>query len=115
MTYRGLAAAAAPLLLAACSAAETPGVAVTRLSPGQSLDCVGFLMRAEPVRLVARPADNGWRRDVLLLTVPPAGYVTKGALVHDGTVLAWLPDGAARGIDDERARQAVAPVLRACR
>lgn len=102
--------------LAACSrVSETPDVGVTRLSPGQSLDCVGVLMRAEPVRLVPRASRGGWRRDVQVITGPPAGYVTKGALIHDGTVLAWLPDGATAGIADEAVRASVLPVLAACR
>lgn len=102
------------LVLAACGSPPRPDIGVTRLPPSQSLSCVRLLLRGQPVRAEQIPSPSGWRIDVQVPTSPPRGWVSKGSIVHDGTTLAWLPDGATFGVEDARARSAVTPALAAC-
>jgi hypothetical protein len=88
---------------------------VTRLSPPQSLVCVEAVLAGHPVRMVPAPAPSGWRLDLQVLSSSPPGRLDKGALMHDGQVLAYLPNGATEGLNDDLVREAVDAALDACR
>ena len=101
--------------LAGCVTTPGADVGVTRLSPAQSLICAEAVLAQEPVRSDLYPAPAGWRLDLVMLTAAPEGWLKKGSLVHDGRVLAWLPESATQGLGDDAADAAIAPVLDLCR
>jgi hypothetical protein len=108
-------AALAGAVLAGCAAAPEADVVVTRLSPAQSLICAEAVLSQAPVGAELYPAPGGWRLDLAMLTAAPEGWLKKGSLVHDGRVLAWLPESSTQGLGDAAADAAVAPVLDLCR
>jgi len=113
---RRAAVAATGLALAACAPVR-PGadVGVTRLSPPQSLVCVEAVLAGHPLETTPQPFAGGWRLDLQVLSGAPKGRLDKGAVVHDGQTLAYLPQGATEGLADDVIGAAMSVALEACR
>ena len=79
------------------------------------LSCAQRLLADSPVMAEPAPIAHGWRLKLRVWSSPPAGWIDKGSLVHDGVRLAYLPDGATRGLADDAVRAVVEPIVETCR
>ena len=80
-----------------------------------SLYCAQSMLARTAVMAEPAPIGRGWRLRLRVWSSPPAGWLDKGSIVHDGARIAYIPDGATRGLAEEEVRAVVRPVLKACR
>jgi hypothetical protein len=90
-----------------------PGGAV--VPDSESLRCALRRLAETPVRAEPAPIDFGWRLRLSVYVSPPSGLLDKGSLIHDGARIAYVPNGATRGLADREVQEAVDPILEACR
>lgn len=103
------AAAGAPLGMPGGPEAGRGGAATA------SFACAQRLLADSPVMAEPAPIAQGWRLRLRVWSSPPAGWIDKGSLVHDGVRFAYLPDGATRGLADDDVRAVVEPIVETCR
>ncbi len=95
-----------------------PGVSALRDDGAlltESLYCAQTMLARTAVMAEPAPIERGWRLRLRVWASPPAGWLDKGSIVHDGARIAYIPDGATRGLAEEEVRDVVRPVLKACR
>lgn len=104
------------LALPACAPGRPEAdIGVTRLSPAQSRVCVEAVLAGHPLETTPQPFASGWRLDLHVLSGAPRGRLDKGAVLHDGRTLAYLPEGATEGLADDVIATALSVALEACR
>ncbi|MEM9250114.1 MAG: hypothetical protein AAGB05_15645 [Pseudomonadota bacterium] len=102
------------LVLSGCARAPQPVVA--RMTPPQMQNCVQEIMERHAIRTELAPFPDGiWRLRLSILTGPPSGWVDKGSIVHTGTGLSYIANGATAGLNEAQLRGALEPIFQICR